>query len=634
MNKLVFILLSCLICAGLRAQYKVSEIPEALKEGVNAVIRLDEGHFEVKSIRSGVYKAKGIITIMNAKAKSMADVVVGYDRLSKAKITTANVYDANGKQIYKLRKSDIRDQSSISGFSLYEDNRVKYVELQQNEYPYTIEYEYQRDYDFLFFIPSWHVLPRQNVSVERSVYSITAPQGLMPRYRHHNIEENAMSKVESAGKMTYTWTFENVEAIEREYAGPTFRELAPSISVAPSAFEFDGYRGDQSTWDGFARWQNLLQEGRQKLPIETINQMKELVSGIDNDRDKIRAIYEYLQSKTRYVSIQLGIGGFQPFAATEVDELGYGDCKALSNYTRSLLGAVGIDAIYTNVYAGPNPIPLEKEFSRSSFNHIILCVPNKGDTVWLECTNQTNPFGYLGRFTGDRDVLLVTKDGGKIVHTPVYDYKVNVQDRQAQISLDGSGIALASVETNYTGLEYEDDGLNRVLSRGGKDQKDWLLENTGFANFNLIDFSMESLNRPIPEATVKANYELGKYARVSGKRMFFELNPLSRRKYIPPKVENRETDFLQNQTFTERDSIVFTFPERFNFEYLPEGTAFESKFGTYRSEVSRDEGRLIYKREFVLWKKRYASYEYEEFRTFMKEVARADNIKAVVNKTT
>jgi len=142
------------------------------------------------------------------------------------------------------------------------------------------------------------------------------------------------------------------------------------------------------------------------------------------------------------------------------------------------------------------------------------------------------------------------------------------------------------------------------IQRGSADQKEWGLENTRFANFDLNKFQMEVLNQPIPEATVTASYSLGKYAKASGKRMFFDLNPLSKRKYIPPPVEDRKTDFLQQSAFTEKDSLVFTFPERFNVEYLPEGSSFESKFGTYESQVIRDEGKLTYIREFVLWKKR------------------------------
>jgi len=52
------------------------------------------------------------------------------------------------------------------------------------------------------------------------------------------------------------------------------------------------------------------------------------------------------------VSIQIGIGGWQPFDASTVQRLSYGDCKALANYMKTLLEAVGLSANYCLVNAG------------------------------------------------------------------------------------------------------------------------------------------------------------------------------------------------------------------------------------------------------------------------------------------
>ena len=128
--------------------------------------------------------------------------------------------------------------------------------------------------------------------------------------------------------------------------------------------------------------------------------------------------------------------------AETVDRLGYGDCKALSNYTRSLLDAVGVKSYYALVTAGENLEEMTESFPSNRFNHAILYVPLANDTLWLECTNQHLPFGYIGGFTDDRKALIITDDGGKLLHTTVYTAANNRLERTTEISLDPLGNAV------------------------------------------------------------------------------------------------------------------------------------------------------------------------------------------------
>ena len=88
---------------------------------------------------------------------------------------------------------------------------------------------------------------------------------------------------------------------------------------------------------------------RGEIPETTKQKILTLVKGVNDPIEKARLIYDFVQKKTRYISVQVGIGGWMPMLANDVDRLSYGDCKALTNYTKSLLDIAGVESYYTAV---------------------------------------------------------------------------------------------------------------------------------------------------------------------------------------------------------------------------------------------------------------------------------------------
>jgi transglutaminase-like putative cysteine protease len=130
----------------------------------------------------------------------------------------------------------------------------------------------------------------------------------------------------------------------------------------------------------FGKWMHdQLLTGTEAVPQSTKEDVIRLTQGIDSNLEKARIVYQYIQDRTRYISIQIGIGGWKPMSAMEVDQLGYGDCKGLTNYTKSLMEIAGVDAYYTVVYGGKEIIDLDSEFSSLQGNHVILTLPTDGE---------------------------------------------------------------------------------------------------------------------------------------------------------------------------------------------------------------------------------------------------------------
>ncbi len=614
-------------------KYVVNQIPAELRQNVNAFYWEDKLFYQIHARNRATMKVTQAITIFNENAKNHAMVVVGYDKLSKIIEMKGVIYDANGFVLKKLKQNEIYDQSAFDGFSLFSDNRLKSMNLTNGNYPYTVEFEYVVDYRYLFFVPDFILLGDEKIAAMNVEYTLTYPQELKPRFQVNNITKDPEVSTLPNGVETISWKFNNIKPVTLEPFSPARMEVIPSIHAAPTEFEFSGYSGSMASWDSFGQWISTLNNGRNVLPQQTIDKLKSITDEFPSKEEKIMATYEYLQSKTRYVSIQLGIGGFQPFEASVVDQVGYGDCKALSNYMVSLLSTIGIKSHYVLVRAGDNRAKLRTNFPSSQFNHAIVCVPMEKDTIWLECTSQTNPFGYMGSSTGNRKALAITDKGAVPVNTPRYTEKENVRRRTANVEINLNGDATGKVTTTYSGIEYE-LGNQGVLGSNFDEQKKWLQKNIDIPVFDIKSFSIKTKKEKIPSAIVQVDLQLNRLATVSGKRLFIQPNLMNRSTYIPPKVEQRKTNVILSTAYTHLDTINYIIPEQIYPEHLPDPIRIESRFGSYEASFSLDQGKVVYTRKMVRKNGEFPPETYQEFIDFYKNVAKADNTKIIfLNKT-
>lgn len=631
MRLLIFLLVTTRLFAG-EIKFPVSEIPEELKQNNYAVIRESVEEFKILAVNRSSYYVREAITILNSNGNFNARKVIGYDPLRKLQMLDAAVYDAEGRLIKKLKTSEIQDQSAFDGYSLYSDNRIKKFDLRQNTFPYTIFIEYQIEFKFLYFIPTFTLYSDDEIGIQKKSYSIAYPSNLKPRYKLMG----GAPEPKTSGEGTYeklSWHFENIRPDRWEDFSPDHVNFIPSVLAAPTKFEYEGYAGKMDTWESLGSWQLLLNKGRDVLPEATRLKIREMTNG-KTDLEKVKTLYEYTQNKTRYVSVQLGIGGLQPFEAKVVDEVGYGDCKALSNYMVSLLKEVGIKGYYVAVNAGKNEDDVVADFPSDQSNHIIVAVPMEKDTIWLECTSQVQPFNFLGTFTGNRHALLITEEGGKLVRTPSYDKEKDVQKTKAIVALDNTGKGNAEIKILFEGMLFDRNYVGHYTALGSDKQKEWIQENIAISSFDISTFKMNTVSRAQPAAQVDLKLYLPNCATVQGKRLFLSPNLANRIKALPAKIEERKTNIVFKFPYTEMDSIYYTVPEEFYPEFIPQPVKISSRFGEYESTVAFAEGKLLYVRRMIKNSGKFPKETYPELVDFYKAINKADLTKVVfLNKT-
>ena len=613
-------------------KYSITDIPLPLLKGANAVKRIEESHFEIVSMRETLYRWKYAITILNEKGAEHAGLEVGYDKLRKIIELEGNLYDAFGKQIRRVKNKDVQDLSAIDDISLFDDNRVKVHNFNYRDYPYTVEYEVEMRYNNSYFMPRWMPQDGSLMAVQESVFSFTAPKDYDVRYKAFNYQGDPV-KSESKNEKTLTWAVKNLPGISRSYASPKWIELTTTVLFAPSSFEFEGYKGSANTWEDLGRFQIALNEGRDELPAEVLEKVRSLTTSISDDREKVKALYSYLQKNTRYISIQLGIGGLQPFEASFVAKKGYGDCKALSNYMYSLLKAAGIASHYAWVNGGSSldyQYVIE-DFPSDQFNHIILCVPLKQDTMWLECTSQDVAAGYMGDFTGNRKALLITPQGGKLVSTPRYNVRDNVMQRQLKGSLSDKGNLDFTCFTKYAGTQQDD--LSGLVSRYSKEKvQEVLQQKFDLATYHVNSFKYDEVKGALPELDEQLDVSVSGYGSVTGRRIFLQPNVLNRSGRRLMYDSTRNVDYVFGNGYRDEDSYELAIPPGYKPEQMPQDVNVKTKFGSYTSTLKLENNMLIYSRVIEQYSGRFPASDQKELINFFNEIYKADRARIVLVK--
>ncbi len=614
------------VCAG---EYSVSNIPDSLLENATAVIREHHIEMEFSSEKRAMEKVKKVITILERRREGLADIVIHHSPYVKVKKYSAIIYDAEGNVVRKLKKDDFTDRSNVPGFALYAENRVLYTDIYMSQFPFTVEFNYELDHREIMISDLWVPLPYTGVAVQESSYSIIVPSDMTFRYKPYNepVLEPEIS-AESRGKQKYKWSILAMQAVKSESYMPPLMHLMPYVRFGSDNFHYHGYSGNMSTWNDFGKWRSKLNIGRQELPTSTVNKIHDLVQGVNDPREKARIVYEYMQSRSRYVSISLGIGGLQPFSAETVDKTAYGDCKALSNYTQALLSEVGVKSYYTVIKSGNRDFQPDPDFPSQNFNHAILCVPFDKDTLWVECTNSYLPFGHMSPSNEDRHVLVITEDGGFLTKTSKYPLEKNLKKRNVDVAIHQDGNIDIKASTNYQGNPYV--YMLHFSTQAAETQRKDLIQSISLNSPDFTSIEVTNNKEGFPEITKKMELSAKQYISRAGNRILFQTNILSKLSSTPGLLNKRIHPIRLRESNMYVDSVYWEIPQGYSITHIPESVVIDNDFGYYSSYYEIIDNKLVYQRKYYTKDGLFDAERYDEFAEFFMTVYNNDRAQAVL----
>ncbi|WP_062056168.1 transglutaminase-like domain-containing protein [Aquimarina longa] len=628
---IVFMLFGALqIKAQDAMQLQAMILDSTLTKNANAIVRSEDVTIVINSKKSITVKTKRVVTVLNKLGNGYANCCEGYDPDTKIKKAEATIYNALGKEIKKYKKKDFNDRSMYDGVSLIGDNRYIYFDYSPIDYPYTLVYESEVESKSTAFMKSWRPITGYYLSVEKSQYKIVNPSKIPLRSKEKYFEGYPVSTEKRDQQISYVLS--KVPALRKEDNSPSFYDIVPNAKLALKDFSLVKVDGSATDWKSMGQWQyDNLVSGRDQLSATTVKEISDLVSDATTTKEKVKRIYEYVQNKTRYISIQLGIGGWMPMLAKDVDRLGYGDCKALTNYTKALLKVKDIPAYYTVVYGDKNKRNIDAEFASMQGNHVILNIPDGEEDIWLECTSQTLPFNFIGDFTDDRNVLVVKPEGGEIKRTKKYKPEENLLHTTATINLGGDKKMSATVQRISQGLEY--DWNYGVQFKTPKDQKLYYKEYWGYINGLEINSIQYNDDRDTVKFTENINVSCSSYIKKIGTRLLVTPNLFSCDESNLSKYEDRKTPLVISRGYVNTDEYIINTPKGYAIGKMPEKKSINNEFGNYEYKLEKiNENQIRFKRFLKIVDGTFPKEKYEEYRKFRSQIKKIDRSRIVLKQ--
>ena len=613
-------LFALLLATPLSATAQIAT-PRSGHRSENAVVEESVTDVECFNPTHAITHFKEVTTILNEHAAHLATFVCSCSKNDKLTRFKGQVTDATGRVVRKFKESELK-HTEYSQYLAIDDYRM-FLDYTPPVYPVTITYEWTMEsHNNLIEFPRFCPQTDYDVSVKKAVYRLKAPKELVIRHTMLNIDKEVTTSDE--GK-TLTLELDNLPALKKEpYARP-LRDRLPMAYFVPTDFIYYGTKGSLSSWADYGKWEHSLINGREALPDNIRKEIHQMTDGLKTNREKVEALYHYLEKTTRYVAILLGIGGQQPAPASEVAKSGFGDCKGLSNYMRAMLKEIGISSHYTTI-STYNRRLIPNFASVGQMNHVILQVPLPHDTLWMECTNPQLPLGYVHEDIAGHDAIVINAEGGRMMTLPVYADTANVLLSNIQLTIDAQGNA--DIQLNQTAEKWQYERYLPLLRMDEKERNNRLRQmmRVQQSTINKAEIGENEMATICLDATIRSQ----QYANVTGKRLFVPTHPLRRQYSIPADDGKRTEDLYISTGWTDVDSIVMQLPEGYHIEARPKDVCIEKPFGTFSFSVENTEGQLRISYRMTLKAGSYDKTLFPSFADFLRSATQTYGQKVVL----
>jgi len=402
----------------------------------------------------------------------------------------------------------------------------------------------------------------------------------------------------------YTWEIKNVNEYTYEENVPSYQKILPHIIPVIKSYTVNGEKtallNDVS--DLYKWYYSLVKDvNLAKSDDALVNLVGELTKDKENDLQKVKAIYYWVQKNIKYVAFEYALGGFIPREANDVFKKKYGDCKDNSSLLNEMLEIAGLKGNLTWIGTRKIPYKYEDLPTPKVDNHMILAYTYEQKTYFLDATGRYVSMGLPTSFIQGKEALVANgKDDFIIRKVPIVPAEKSAFIDITNIYIEGDNI-IGTSKTRVSG--YKKIDFFRYLESMKTEAKikefyNYQLQK-GNNKFSIQDFTESNKYDYDEELIIDYNFEIQNFAKKLEDELYVNLNlnkTLSNFRITDDRKNEIEYDYKKLYDYT----VVLNIPEGYKVEFVPENASFSNEYLSFNIEYNVSDKKIIYKQLFKL----------------------------------
>jgi transglutaminase-like putative cysteine protease/tetratricopeptide (TPR) repeat protein len=452
----------------------------------------------------------------------------------------------------------------------------------------------------------------------RAEYILITPKARTFYFNKPNVPGITEEVKEQGDQRIYRFVAKDVPPIDPEPSAPPLSELLGHVHVST-----------YKSWDELAAWYWGLVKDQFVADDDVRRRVAEATSGLKDDRAKVRAIYDYVVQKTRYVALEFGIHGFKPYSCAQIFARGFGDCKDKATLLVTMLKELGIPATIVIVRSGMRGDFETEPASLAPFDHAIAYVPSLD--LYLDGTAEYTGSTELPAMDRGALALQVNEGRAKLVHLPDPPARESITSRRLELLVGGDGSAQIDFLSEVTGSNANGyrQRYHAEVSRKQRITEDL---SGDFAGLEILSVDAPDIDNVEEKVTLHVRARARDLGRKDGESMSIPVGPREHMVRDLAPLSQRKLDVrIHARTTTENDWSIHLPPE-VHVIHGPVASEARSAFGTVRVDVEQALPLVHVKTTVTVDRSRIAASDYPALRAWCEAADRILAQRVVVSK--